>query len=98
MADNKIEILTSNAKQVINDYVLGTDTDFQKVENAIQELAENDISTLNWNSLENYPDRSHDYQFSYNNSDGTINICGKYRNRCSGYRVIGYCWLQFFRR
>ena len=74
MADNKIEILTSNAKQVINDYVLGTDTDFQKVENAIQELAENDISTLNWNSLENYPDRSHDYQFSYNNSDGTINI------------------------
>ena len=44
MADNKIEILTSNAKQVINDYVLGTDTDFQKVENAIQELAENDIS------------------------------------------------------
>ena len=40
MADNKIEILTSNAKQVINDYVLGTDTDFQKVENAIQELAE----------------------------------------------------------
>ena len=38
------------------------------------ELAENDISTLNWNSLENYPDRSHDYQFSYNNSDGTINI------------------------
>lgn len=73
MADNKIEILTSNAKQVINDYVLGTDTDFQKVENAIQELAENDISTLNWNSLENYPDRSHDYQFSYN-SDGTINI------------------------
>ena len=32
MADNKIEILTSNAKQVINDYVLGTDTDFQKVE------------------------------------------------------------------
>lgn len=72
MADNKIEILTSNAKQVINDYVLGTDTDFQKVENAIQELAENDISTLNWNSLENYPDRSHDYQFSYNNSDGTI--------------------------
>lgn len=48
MADNKIEILTSNAKQVINDYVLGTDTDFQKVENAIQELAENDISTVNW--------------------------------------------------
>ena len=51
MADNKIEILTSNAKQVINDYVLGTDTDFQKVENAIQELAENDISLDDWKTI-----------------------------------------------